>query len=41
MNGACCRRPTKAAPAQKLKLGRKIASWVVNRLAEILIGQPG
>ena len=36
-----CRRPTKPPRPKSLKLRRKIASWDVNRLAEILIGQPG
>ena len=35
-----CRRPTKPPRPKSLKLRRKIASWDVNRLAEILIGQP-
>ena len=36
-----CRRPTKPPRPKSLKLRRKIASWDVDRLAEILIGQPG
>jgi predicted transposase YbfD/YdcC len=36
-----CRRPTKPPRPKSLKLRRKIASWNVERLAEILIGQPG
>jgi predicted transposase YbfD/YdcC len=35
-----CRRPTKPPRPKSLKLRRKIASWDVDRLAEILIGQP-
>jgi predicted transposase YbfD/YdcC len=34
-----CRRPTKPPRPKSLKLRRKIASWNVDRLAEILIGQ--
>ena len=34
-----CRRPTKPPRPKSLKLRRKIASWDVNRLAEILITQ--
>ncbi len=36
-----CRRPTKPPRPKSLKLRRKIASWDVERLAEILVGQPG
>ena len=36
-----CRRPTKPPRPKSLKLRRKIASWDVNRLAEILMIQPG
>jgi predicted transposase YbfD/YdcC len=36
-----CRRPTKPPRPKSLKLRRKIASWNVERLAEILIGQTG
>jgi predicted transposase YbfD/YdcC len=36
-----CRRPTKPPRPKSLKLRRKIASWDVNSLAEILMGQPG
>ena len=36
-----CRRPTKPPRPKSLKLRRKIASWDVERLAKILIGQPG
>jgi predicted transposase YbfD/YdcC len=36
-----CRRPTKPPRPKSLKLRRKIASWDVNRLAEILVGQTG
>ena len=36
-----CRRPTKPPRPKSLKLRRKIASWDVDRLAEILTGQPG
>jgi predicted transposase YbfD/YdcC len=36
-----CRRPTKPPRPKSLKLRRKIASWDVNRLAEILLSQPG
>ena len=36
-----CRRPTKPPRPKSLKLRRKIASWDVERLAEILMGQPG
>jgi predicted transposase YbfD/YdcC len=36
-----CRRPTKPPRPKSLKLRRKIASWDVDRLAEILMGQPG
>jgi len=36
-----CRRPTKPPRPKSLKLRRKIASWNVNRLAEILMIQPG
>jgi predicted transposase YbfD/YdcC len=36
-----CRRPTKPPRPKSLKLRRKIASWSVNRLAEILMIQPG
>jgi predicted transposase YbfD/YdcC len=36
-----CRRPTKPPRPKTLKLRRKIASWDVNRLAEILTIQPG
>jgi hypothetical protein len=35
-----CRRPTKPPRPKSLKLRRKIASWNVNRLAEILMIQP-
>jgi len=35
-----CRKPTKPPRPKSLKLRRKIASWDVNRLAEILIGPP-
>ena len=35
-----CRRPTKPPRPKSLKLRRKIASWDVDRLAEILIGKP-
>ena len=35
-----CRRPTKPPRPKSLKLRRKIASWDVERLAEILTGQP-
>jgi len=35
-----CRRPTKPPRPKSLKLRRKIASWDVNRLAEILMTQP-
>jgi len=35
-----CRRPTKPPRPKSLKLRRKIASWNVERLAEILMGQP-
>jgi predicted transposase YbfD/YdcC len=35
-----CRRPTKPPRPKSLKRRRKIASWDVNRLEEILIGQP-
>jgi predicted transposase YbfD/YdcC len=35
-----CRRPTKPPRPKSLKLRRKIASWDVNKLAEILMGQP-
>ena len=35
-----CRRPTKPPRPKSLKLRRKIASWDVDRLAEILMGQP-
>ena len=34
-----CRRPTRPPRPKSLKLRRKIASWNVERLAEILIGQ--
>jgi predicted transposase YbfD/YdcC len=36
-----CRRPTLPPRPKSLKLRRKIASWDVNRLAEILMTQPG
>jgi len=36
-----CRRPTRPPRPKSLKLRRKIASWNVERLAEILIGQTG
>jgi predicted transposase YbfD/YdcC len=36
-----CRRPTKPPRPKSLKLRRKIASWDVNRLTEILMTQPG
>ncbi|RBO99683.1 IS4 family transposase [Roseiarcus fermentans] len=36
-----CRRPTKPPRPKSLKLRRKIASWDVERLAEILIGKNG
>ena len=36
-----CRRPTKPPRPKSLKLRRKIASWDVNRLAELLVGQTG
>jgi predicted transposase YbfD/YdcC len=36
-----CRKPTKPPRPKSLKLRRKIASWNVERLAEILIGQKG
>lgn len=36
-----CRRPTKPPRPKTLKLRRKIASWNVEKLAEILIGQTG
>ncbi len=36
-----CRRPTKPPRPKSLKLRRKIASWDINRLAEILMIQPG
>ena len=36
-----CRRPTKPPRPKSLKLRRKIASWDVERLAEILIGPTG
>jgi predicted transposase YbfD/YdcC len=36
-----CRRPTKPPRPKSLKLRRKIASWDVERLADILVGQPG
>ncbi len=36
-----CRKPTKPPRPKSLKLRRKIASWDVNRLAEILMTQPG
>jgi len=36
-----CRRPAKPPRPKSLKLRRKIASWDVNRLAEILTIQPG
>ena len=32
-----CRRPTKPPRARSLKLRRKIASWNVDRLAEIFM----
>jgi predicted transposase YbfD/YdcC len=35
-----CRRPTKPPRPKSLKLRRKIASWDVETLAEILVGQP-
>ena len=35
-----CRRPTKPQRPKSLKLRRKIASWDVNQLAEILMIQP-
>jgi len=35
-----CRRPTKPPTSKSLKLKRKIASWDVNRLAEILMIKP-
>jgi predicted transposase YbfD/YdcC len=35
-----CRRPTKPPRPKSLNLRRKIASWDVNRLAEILMTQP-
>lgn len=35
-----CRRPTKPPRPKSLKLRRKIASWDVSRLAEILMTQP-
>ena len=35
-----CRRPTKPPRPKSLKLRRKIASWDVEALAEILMGQP-
>ena len=35
-----CRRPTKPPRPKSLKLRRKIASWDVESLAEILMGQP-
>ncbi len=36
-----CRRPTKPPRPKSLNLRRKIASWDVDRLAEILMAQPG
>ena len=36
-----CRRLTKPPRPKSLKRRRKIASWDVNRLAEILLGHPG
>ena len=36
-----CRRPTKPPRLKSLKLRRKIASWDVDRVAEILMAQPG
>ena len=36
-----CRRPTKPPRPKSLKLRRKIVSWDVNSLAEILMTQPG
>jgi len=36
-----CRRPTKPPRPKTLKSRRKIASWDVNRLAEILMTKPG
>jgi len=36
-----CRRPTKPPRPKSLKLRRKIASWDVTSLAEILMTQPG
>jgi predicted transposase YbfD/YdcC len=36
-----CRRPTKPPRPKSLKLRRKIASWDVDKLAEILTGQSG
>ncbi len=36
-----CRKPTKPPRPKSLKLRRKIASWDVDRLAEILIAQSG
>jgi len=36
-----CRRPTKPPRPKSLKLRRKIASWDVERLAEILLGKTG
>ncbi|MBV8120388.1 MAG: hypothetical protein JO081_10705 [Alphaproteobacteria bacterium] len=36
-----CRRPTKPPRPKSLKLRRKIASWDVEKLAEILMGHPG
>ena len=33
-----CRRPTKPPRPKSLKLRRKIASWDVNRLEQILMG---
>jgi predicted transposase YbfD/YdcC len=36
-----CRRPTKPPKPKSLKLRRKIASWNVDRLEEILMGQAG
>ena len=36
-----CRKPTKPPRPKSLKLRRKIASWDVERLAEILMTQPG
>jgi predicted transposase YbfD/YdcC len=35
-----CRRPTKPPRPKSLKLRRKIASWDVDRLTEILLGHP-